>query len=120
MLHGHNVAAGVQSVSLLAGRPVGGSVLTHVRLKSPRAVLLIAALAGIFSLAGCGREGPLEQPPGPAPATPATSSQLRSPDGTPAPGSPQDTAVKTGFDAQGNPVAAPGQKRSFILDPLLQ
>ena len=37
-----------------------------------------------------------------------------------APGSPQDTAMKTGFDAQGNPVAAPGQKRSFILDPLLQ
>ncbi len=94
--------------------------MTRVRLKVPRTVALIAALAGILALAGCGREGPLELPPGPAPATPAASSQLRSPDGTPAPGSPQDTAVKTGFDNQGNPVAAPGQKRSFILDPLLQ
>jgi predicted small lipoprotein YifL len=85
-----------------------------------RSVALIAALAGVLALTGCGREGPLELPPGPAPATPAATSQLRSPDGTPAPGSPQDTAVKTGFDAQGNPVATPGQKRSFILDPLLQ
>ena len=48
------------------------------------------------------------------------TSQLQSPDGTPAPGSPQDPALKSGFDAQGNPVATPGQKRPFILDPLLQ
>jgi predicted small lipoprotein YifL len=85
-----------------------------------RSAALAAALAGVLALAGCGREGPLELPPGPAPAAPVTTSQLRSPDGTPAPGSPQDTAVKTGFDSQGNPVATPGQKRSFILDPLLQ
>ncbi len=94
--------------------------MTRVRLKIPRAVALVAALAGTLALAGCGREGPLELPPGPAPAAPTATSQLRSPDGTPAPGSPQDTAVKTGFDAQGNPVATPSQKRSFILDPLLQ
>jgi predicted small lipoprotein YifL len=93
--------------------------LSRVRLQIPRALALIAALAGVFTLAGCGREGPLELPPGPA-AAPATTSQLRSPDGTPAPGSPQDTAMKNGFDAHGNPVAAAGQKRPFILDPLLQ
>jgi hypothetical protein len=29
-------------------------------------------------------------------------------------------AQKTGFDAQGNPVATSGSKRPFILDPLLQ
>ena len=90
--------------------------MTRIRCKIALAALGVAALA----LAGCGRVGPLEQPPGPAPGTPAATSQLRSPDGSPAPGSPQDTAVKTGFDAEGNPVAAPGQKRSFILDPLLQ
>jgi predicted small lipoprotein YifL len=94
--------------------------LSRVRLRVSRTVALVAALAGVLTLAGCGREGPLEQPPGPALATPTASSQLRSPDGTPAPGSPQDTAVKTGFDAQGNPVATPSKKRSFILDPLLQ
>ena len=81
------------------------------------------ALLGVvtLTLAGCGRNGPLEPPPGPALPTPSvSSSQLTQPDGTPIPGSPQDTAIKTGFDAQGRPVAQTGPKRSFILDPLLQ
>jgi predicted small lipoprotein YifL len=85
-----------------------------------RALLFVAGFAAAVALAGCGREGPLEQPPGPASSAPAVTSQLRSPDGTPAPGSPQDTAAKTGFDAQGNPVATPSRNRPFILDPLLQ
>jgi predicted small lipoprotein YifL len=80
------------------------------------------AVVGIAGLgrAGCGRNGPLELPPGPATATPTARTQLTTPDGKPVPGSPDDTAVKTGFDAQGRPVAAQGQKGSFILDPLLQ
>jgi predicted small lipoprotein YifL len=77
-------------------------------------LLLLLGIA--LALAGCGRAGPLEPPPGPA-AVPST--QLTQPDGSPAPGSSQDAAVKSGFDAQGNPVAT-GQKRSFILDPLLR
>ena len=85
-----------------------------------RRALAVAAAIVALGLTGCGREGMPELPPGPAPAAPAATSQLTSPDGSPAPGSPQDTAAKTGFDAQGNPVAAPGQKRPFILDPLLQ
>ena len=32
----------------------------------------------------------------------------------------QETAQKNGFDAHGNPVAPPGQKKPFLLDPLLQ
>jgi predicted small lipoprotein YifL len=87
-----------------------------------RRILGLAALnLVILALAGCGRNGPLEPPPGPAVPTPtARTSQLTQPDGTPIPGSPQDAAVKTGFDAQGRPVAATGEKKSFILDPLLQ
>ena len=81
-----------------------------------RNLALTGLLTTALALAGCGRVGPLEPPPGPA-AVP--SAQLTQPDGSPAPGSPQDTGVKSGFDAQGNPVAA-GQKRSFILDPLLR
>ncbi len=80
-----------------------------------RLVLTVAAIAAL-GLSGCGRAGPLELPPGPA--TPAA--QLRTPDGAPAPGSAEDTAVRTGFDARGNPVATPGQKKSFILDPILR
>jgi len=86
----------------------------------PRFSRILLALAGIaaLGLSACGRAGPLELPPGPA-VTPAPSAQLTMPDGSPTPGSPQDAALKEGFDAQGNPVAAPGQKKSFILDPLL-
>ena len=83
-------------------------------------IALAAAAIAACGLGGCGRNGPLELPPGPATAAPAASTQLTSPDGAAVPGSPQDTALKTGFDRQGNPVATPGQKRSFILDPLLQ
>jgi len=83
-----------------------------------RVVLAVAGLAAL-GLCGCGRVGPLELPPGPA-AAPAPTAQLRSPEGSPVPGSSEDTALKTGFDAQGNPVTPPGPKRSFILDPLLQ
>jgi predicted small lipoprotein YifL len=81
----------------------------------------IAGVA-VLALAGCGRNGPLELPPGPAavPTPSVSSSQLTQPDGTPIPGSPQDTAMKTGFDAQGHPVATTGPRRSFILDPLLR
>jgi len=78
--------------------------------------IIAAGIAGL-GLSACGRAGPLELPPGPAAAP---SAQLTSPDGSPVPDSAQDTALKSGFDAQGNPVATPGQKRSFILDPLLQ
>jgi predicted small lipoprotein YifL len=78
-------------------------------------LLSFAALA----LSACGRAGPLDPPPGPA-AVPVPSAQLTQPDGSAAPGSPQDTAAKSGFDVQGNPVATPGQKRTFILDPLLR
>jgi predicted small lipoprotein YifL len=84
-----------------------------------RGLSLGALLTCALALSACGRAGPLEPPPGPA-AVPVPSAQLTQPDGSPAPGSPQDTAAKSGFDVQGNPVATPGQKRTFILDPLLR
>jgi predicted small lipoprotein YifL len=83
-----------------------------------RAALLLGALA--LGLSACGRAGPLELPPGPAAGNTPASPQLTAADGSAAPGTAQDTALKTGFDSQGNPVATPGKKRSFILDPLLQ
>ncbi|MGB6466566.1 MAG: lipoprotein, partial [Xanthobacteraceae bacterium] len=67
-------------IKVVAGDPGGGRVLSRVRLKIPRTVAFFAAFVGVLALAGCGREGPLELPPGPAPATPAATSQLRSPD----------------------------------------
>jgi predicted small lipoprotein YifL len=84
-----------------------------------RGLGLVFLIGAALALTACGRAGPLEPPPGPA-AVPASKAQLTQPDGSPAPGSTQDTAAKTGFDAQGNPIASPSQKRSFILDPLLR
>ena len=87
-------------------------------IRPSQCIALMAAGIALLALAACGRNGPLELPPGPA--TPSASTQLTTPDGRPVPGSPQDTAMKTGFDASGRPVATAGEKKSFILDPLLQ
>jgi predicted small lipoprotein YifL len=95
-----------------------------------RPALALAAVVAALGLSACGRKGPLEMPPGPAteppvaaaPASPSFLPAAASP-AAPAPyeGQQQDdaAAVKNGFDAQGNPIAAPGQKKSFVLDPLL-
>jgi predicted small lipoprotein YifL len=86
-------------------------------------VLAVAALA----LAGCGRKGALEMPPGPATEPPVAaapvspSSFMPNYAGAPATQQQEDAAaVKNGFDSRGNPVAAPSTKKSFILDPILQ
>jgi predicted small lipoprotein YifL len=96
----------------------GGVGLVRLR---PQIMLVVAGLA-VLALGGCGRNGPLELPPGPAvPAQPVSQAPLTQPDGTPIPGSQQDAAaVKNGFDQYGRPVAAQGEKKSFFLDPLLQ
>jgi predicted small lipoprotein YifL len=96
---------------------LGEFVLVRLRPQ----VMLAAAGIVVLTLAGCGRNGPLELPPGPAvPAPQASAAPATYPDGTPIPGSQQDTGVKTGFDQYGRPVAAQGERKSFILDPLLQ
>ncbi len=78
----------------------------------------LATAVTALGLSGCGRSGPLELPPGPA--TSAPGAQLTTPTSA-VPGSAQDAAAaRNGFDARGNPVAPVGEKKSFILDPLLQ
>jgi predicted small lipoprotein YifL len=90
-------------------------------------VALAAAVAVALSLAACGRKGELELPPGPASQPPVAAAPV-SPTGfmpnyAGAPPTQQQedaAAVKNGFDARGNPVAAPSTKKSFILDPILR
>jgi len=92
-----------------------------------RAGLVLALLgAATVTLAACGRSGPLEPPPGPA--LTSQPAAVLPPTGPPAPpGSADDLrekqnekAAQNGFDSRGNPVAPPGEKRSFFLDFLLQ
>jgi predicted small lipoprotein YifL len=90
-------------------------------------VALAAAVAAALSLAACGRKGELELPPGPATQPPIAAAPV-SPSGfmpnyagAPATQQQEDAAaVKNGFDARGNPVAAPSTNKSFILDPILR
>jgi predicted small lipoprotein YifL len=90
-----------------------------------RAVLVLAA---VLCLAGCGRRGPLEAPPGSADSgAPLTGV----PDAVGLPRNsevaPIDSAsVAPPVDAAGRPIAAPtpapsgkGPPKSFPLDPLL-
>jgi len=72
------------------------------------AVILLTAAT--LALAGCGRKGGLDLPPAAsAPPPPQANSQPATP------GSLFDPS----YGANKDPVAAKGQKRSFILDPLL-
>jgi len=89
----------------------------------------LLAAAAALALAGCGRKGDLELPPGPATQPPVAAAPLSPSSFLPAYGTPgapttqqqeDAAAVKSGFDSHGNPVAAPGVKKSFILDPILQ
>jgi predicted small lipoprotein YifL len=102
-----------------------GVILGRTRLsKRLHAGLVLAVLtAAAVNLAACGRAGPPELPPGPAlasypPPAPAAPGPVIGP-----PGSAQATpnqAQRTGFDAYGNPVAPPSERKSFFLDFLLQ
>lgn len=88
----------------------------------PAHLALVAALLAALNLAACGRKGGLDLPPDaagnpqvPAPvaANPAPQSVFSAPTVGPPP------AAQNGFDAAGNPMAPPGKKSGFILDPLL-
>jgi predicted small lipoprotein YifL len=123
---------------------VGRYGLLGESLPSSRLDLVAAIAAGLMltiSLAGCGRKDGLDPPPSAQlPPAPGSSPQATS-SSAPAPASPDSAAVasaqsplavpslapppqgppeKEGFDAQGNPVATPGQKKWFPLDFLLQ
>jgi predicted small lipoprotein YifL len=92
------------------------------------------AIAAAVSLAGCGRKGGLDLPPSdtappPAPAASAAPNTLtpttsffsgESPSAAQSAAAAQANATKNGFDSQGNPVAPPGQQKTFFLDFLLK
>ena len=94
-----------------------------------RLALALAAVIGALGLSACGRNGALGLPPGPAGAPPAAAASNAPPNSGFLPGpagspdtaaGPQETVAKTGFDARGNPAASQGEKKPFILDPLLR
>ena len=88
-------------------------VISYFRPARGLAVVLLSAVA--LTLAGCGRKGGLDLPPSASGAPPAQASQ------TP----PDPSAVTQGslfnpsYGTDAAPQAAKGQKKAFVLDPLL-
>ena len=107
-----------------------GEVLARMRFsRRLRAGSVLSALGiAAVSLAACGRAGPPEPPPGPIFGSyqpPPAASVGAAPPAPP--GSREDLqekqyekAAKNGFDAYGNPIAPPSERKSFFLDFLLQ
>jgi predicted small lipoprotein YifL len=86
---------------------------------------MIGALAVALLLAGCGRKGPLDPPPGSglqsgapvqAPPPAAGPAGLTGPGGL---AGPPVRGARQDFDENGRPIAPPGEKKHFFLDWLL-
>lgn len=84
---------------------------------------LIGVLAAVLGLAGCGRKGPLDPPPGASldGVAQANMPDLMSPTGRPAPASIGGTEKDgyTGVGADGQPLAPAGPQKRIPLDVLL-
>ena len=91
-----------------------------------RAVACVLLVSLAVGLAGCGRKGPLDLPPGDMPSPQANNSNLTQPafgSSSITPGSQQQTSNQppNAYDSQGRPIYQPTPKnKSFILDPILQ
>ena len=82
-------------------------------------VLAAIAFALTLSLAGCGRKGPLDPPPG---GYRLDSAVVRTPISRRGAGQPADVqpVEKRDYDEQGRPIVPQGQNKPFILDPLIK
>lgn len=83
-----------------------------------RGLAVVAAMAALLVLGGCGRKGPLDPPPGASNAVaPQANGGLIAP--IAAPIGSHGTSSDSGVDSNGKPIASKGQDRPFILDPML-
>jgi predicted small lipoprotein YifL len=93
----------------LYGAPANGDFAVNRSACPSRWAILVVAIAAL-TLAGCGRKGGLDLPPGAATLPEPTVVEAE-----PAKGSVFDPSYGTNAP----PTASKGQKKSFILDPLL-
>jgi len=93
-----------------------------------RSMLRLAAagaLIACLALAGCGRKGPLDPPPGaaltgePQPQQSGLLTPMVSPIGSGGSSSGTASSAEPGIGSDGRPVAPKGPKRPFVLDGLL-
>jgi predicted small lipoprotein YifL len=83
-----------------------------------RGLAVVAVMAALLVLGGCGRKGPLDPPPGASNAVePQANGGLIAP--IAAPIGSRSTSSDPGVDSSGKPIASKGRNRPFILDPML-
>jgi predicted small lipoprotein YifL len=88
-------------------------VITYFRSARGWAVVLLSALA--LTLAGCGRKGGLDLPPSASGAPPTQTSDAASDPSAASHGN----LFNPSYGSDTPPQAPKGQKKPFILDPLL-
>jgi predicted small lipoprotein YifL len=87
-------------------------VTSHFRpASSGWAVILLSA--ALLVLAGCGRKGPLDLPPS------ATSASAAAPTDSETEAASRPSVFNPNYGTDAPPTAPKGNKRPFILDPLL-
>jgi len=103
------LASGAQS--LYGGAAfLGNFAVSRTSSPTPSRWAVILLTAATLALAGCGRKGPLDLPPN-APPEPAAAQQQ--------PPSTPGTLFNPSPEQNREPVASKGERKSFILDPLL-
>jgi predicted small lipoprotein YifL len=88
-------------------------VITYFRPARGWAVVLLSAVA--LTLAGCGRKGGLDLPPSASGPPPAQSPEASADPSAATHGS----LFNPSYGSDAPPQAAKGQKKAFVLDPLL-
>lgn len=86
-------------------------VIRYFRPARGLAVVLLSAVA--LTLAGCGRKGGLDLPPSASGAPPTQTAE------TPDAAASHGNLFNPSYGSDAPPQAAKGQKKSFVLDPLL-
>jgi predicted small lipoprotein YifL len=102
----------VGQVLYIAARFGDFIVICHLRPAALRSAVVLLSVATL-SLAGCGRKGPLDLPP----SASGSNTVAAAPAQTDADTSKGSALFNSNVDSA--PVAPKGQKRPFILDPLL-
>jgi len=90
---------------------------TSNSVSSRWAVIVLAAAA--LALAGCGRKGGLDLPPTASNQPPPGAAAANGASAANGPAAGPAGVFDPAYHASRKPVAPPGQKKSFILDPLL-
>ena len=86
----------------------------HCLTPSGWAIIVLSAAA--LALGGCGRKGPLDLPPT---ASNASTANIASSTDTETEAQKTPSVFNPTYGAEAPPVAPKGNKRSFVLDPLL-